>query len=191
MLLLLIMHTKNRLKILPFLLALCFLVGCSSARRVSLADKSVSDFDLSNKIDYALFKENVEILGDVCYAIFEGRVLLACSVKTEKEKKIAEKVVRDIKSVAKVYNHIIVGRSDSSTVDYVNDSYISKRLGWSLLVMGDIMRDDYTYEVYRGIVYILGKAPNEQIRQKVINAARSITGVEKVVSYITLDSPNY
>jgi osmotically-inducible protein OsmY len=176
--------TKKSLSIFILLV----LVGCSSARRVSLVDPSVSDFDLSNKIDFALFEENVEILGDVCYTIFEGRVLLACSVKTEKEKQTAENIIRKIKSVAKVYNHINVGRSDSSTVDYVNDTYISKRFGWSLLVMGDIMKDDFTYDVYRGVVYILGKAPNEQIRQEVINAARSITGVEKVISYITLNT---
>ncbi len=166
------------------------LVSCASVRRTSEVDKGLSDFDLYNKINLDLFEENVEILGNICFRVFEGKVLLTCAVSSEEDKKRAEEVVRNIKGVSKVYNHIMVEKN-CTTVDYVNDSYISMRLAWSLMFMGEILRDNYTFEVHHGVVYLLGKAPDDRIRQMVIDAARSISGVEKVVSYITLEQPKY
>ena len=155
-------------------------------RRTSEADKNLTDFDLNNKINLELFSENVEVLGNVCFRVFEGKVLLACSVKKQEEKELAERVIKKIPGIVSVYNHIQVG-DGKETVDYVNDSYISTRLGWSLMFMGEILRDNYTFDVYRGVVYLLGKAPDDQLRRQVVDAARNISGVEKVVSYITLD----
>lgn len=166
-------------------LVLILLSSCASMRRFSEKNSDLSDFSLNNKINLALFSDNVEILGDICFHVFEGKVLLACSVSSEQQKQRAEDIVRAIKGVSKVYNHIHV-KKDATPADTINDAYISTRLAWSLMIMGDILRDDYTYEVHRGIVYFLGKAPDDSLRRKVIDAARSINGVEKVVSYITL-----
>lgn len=171
----------------PLCFILILLTACASMRRASDAHPDLSDFALNNKINLELFSDNVEILGDICFHVFEGKVLLACSVRSDQDKQRAEEIVRAIKGVTKVYNHIHVGK-DETTVDTVNDAYISTRLAWSLMVMGEILRDDYTYEVHRGVVYLLGKAPDDRLRRQVVDAARSISGVEKVVSYITLAS---
>jgi osmotically-inducible protein OsmY len=183
------MNTNCKTYYLTQVLALSFLVflvgACASMRRSSETDQGLSDFALNNKINLELFADNVEILGNICFQVFEGKVLLACSVAKEQEKKQAEAIVRKIKGVSKVYNHIQVGKNEK-TVDTVNDAYISMRLGLSLMVMGNILRDHYVYEVHNGIVYLLGKSPHEKIRRQVIDAARGISGVEKVVSYISL-----
>ena len=106
-------------------------------------------------------------------------VLLVGQVPTEELKKEAEKEVKSLTEVKKVYNQITVEKTISALTKS-NDAWITTKVKTSMLA--DIVLQSSQVKVLteNGVVYLLGIVSKDQSDQAA-NVASRIKGVKKVV----------
>ena len=80
---------------------------------------------------------------------------------------------------------------ESGILDYARDTWISAQLKGRLLVDGDVLSINYGVETVNGTVYLIGIAQSEAELARVIEHARGIEDVKRVVSHVVVkDDPN-
>ena len=90
--------------------------------------------------------------------------------------------------VREVINEIQV-RDTASLTDRARDIVTNKRLQGTLLLDKDVKSINYSTDTVNGIVYLFGLARDQSELDRVINHARNIEYVAKVVSYVSLLKP--
>lgn len=148
--------------------------------------KNRTDFSIENSINVNLFRENVALYFQICLKVFEGDVLLACHVPTKELKEKARKIAQKTPGVRRVLDNTSVGTSREIS-QYSKDNWIATQFGTKVYADGKLLPGNYLSEVSDGVVYLLGRARDAVERKKVIDIARGIPGVKKVISYIRIE----
>jgi osmotically-inducible protein OsmY len=74
--------------------------------------------------------------------------------------------------------------------DVTRDSWITTKLKSKLVFDGNVASRNYTIVTVGAVVYVMGVAQNQGELNAVIDHARHVAGVRKVVSYVRLkDEP--
>ena len=154
--------------------------GCASSRSL---DESVSDLGASAKLKRVLFTDRRHDYGDIDLTIFEGRLLLTGTMRSEEGRRRLVENAWSAKSVDTVIDHIIVG-DKTSFGQGVEDSRIDAAIKAKLLGDRGLRSSDYKLSVSNGVVYVIGVAPDEVALERALNIARSTAGVEEVVSHV-------
>lgn len=168
------------------LAALASVLGaCATSRSL---DESFADLSGNAELKAVLFTDRSHNYSDVDITLYEGRLLLTGTMASEEghAKLIANAWKAD--SVDEVIDAIFVGDRTSFGQGF-EDARIDQTLRTKLIADGDVVSTDYKIAVSGAVVYVIGAAANEAQRTEVIELARSISGVEKVVSYIELRNP--
>ena len=119
----------------------------------------------------------------------EGRVLLKGSVPTHEDRIRAGWVARQASRAQEVINELQV-TGEGGILDYAKDRWISLLLETKLLFDIDILSVNYDIATVNGTVYLLGIAQDEGELEQVKEHARSVDGVERVVSHVIMkDDP--
>ncbi|MBT4880493.1 MAG: BON domain-containing protein [Alphaproteobacteria bacterium] len=149
----------------------------------------VSDSDIRVQINYTWFKKNVDMYRQVNLSVQSGRVLLTGAVSNEEAKEDAMRLAWQADGVREVINELDV--SDEQTIgESISDAWISTQIRSELIFTEDVSSSNYTVHTENGVVYLLGVALNPEELDKVIEAARTTSGVVKVVNYVrSLDDP--
>jgi len=92
-----------------------------------------------------------------------------------------------IDGVKQVYDEIQVG-PDSHFIDEARDSVISTRLKTDLVWDGQVKSINYSIKTEDGVVYVMGSARSGAERDRVMDYARNIPTVRRVVDYVTIRS---
>jgi len=87
--------------------------------------------------------------------------------------------------VSEVINEIQITASDG-LAGFARDTWISGRLKSELLFDEKVSSINYSIETVKGTVYLIGVAKNKEELERVINRARALDYVKKVVSYVKL-----
>lgn len=153
---------------------------------------TANDTWISTQVKSKLYTFNPELHGFVGVNVQEGEVLLTGSVPEDAWVQEAEKLAREVESVKNVFNHLTVNKDGISVGEVAYDSGITAQMKGHLLCDGDIRSLNYSIKTVSGIVYIMGVAQSEAELEKVLNYARNIKNVDKVVSYAKVkpDAPN-
>jgi osmotically-inducible protein OsmY len=106
-------------------------------------------------------------------------VLLVGQVPTEELKKEAEKEVKSLTEVKKVYNQITVEKTISALTKS-NDAWITTKVKTSMLADIGLQSSQVKVLTENGVVYLLGIVSKDQSDQAA-NVASRIKGVKKVV----------
>jgi osmotically-inducible protein OsmY len=132
---------------------------------------------------------SLEIWQKLGLDVVERRVLLTGKVPTEAERARAVQLVWKVDGVKEVIDEIKV--TDKGDVgNYARDTWISTQLRTKLLLDKDVLSINYSIETVDQAVYLIGIAQDEAERSRVINYARSLPYVQKVVNYVWLkDDP--
>jgi hypothetical protein len=78
----------------------------------------------------------------------------------------------------------------TGVVDYARDTAISTELKGRMLFAKEIQSVNYSLEVVNGSVYLIGVAQTETELDRVLNLARNIRNVKRVVHYVLMkDDP--
>ncbi|MGD9799773.1 MAG: BON domain-containing protein [Parvularculaceae bacterium] len=163
--------------------SLC-LVAASCASSPNL-DESVTDIGANAELKSVLFGDRTHDYGDVDITIFEGRLMLTGTMKSEEgRRKLIENAWR-AKGVDQVIDEIIVGDGTSLGQGF-EDTRIDTTLRTRLIADGDVKAGNFKTSVSKGVVYLLGVTRSQRQLDAAIDIARSIGGVEKVVSYIVV-----
>lgn len=188
-------QSTETMKILSLLLLIC-VTSCSpfgfftsSIGSLDTASQErglggfVTDAEIRTRYSFWLFQKDHRLYMKIKSCCYEGRLLLMGRVPTEEMRDEAVSLAWQVPGVKAVINEVSVGK-DPSVGRKVKDTVIESKLETLLFFKGNISSRNYQVFVYNGIVYLTGIAINREELNTVINVARSVSGVEKVLSYV-------
>ncbi len=188
-------NIKNYLVIFTIFL---FLSGCASAivggaATLSLAgvqERSIKDAAIDLEIELliqdGMFREDTEkMFSAIDVIVIEQRVLLVGNVVNEKIRDKAAAIAWETNKVKEVLNEVTINKN-LNLVSSAKDARISLNLSGLLIGDSNISDINFSHSVSGQTIYIIGIAENDSELNNVLNHARTIQGVKKVVSHIIL-----
>ncbi len=188
-------NIKNYLVIFTIFL---FLSGCASAivggaATLSLAgvqERSIKDAAIDLEIELLIqdnmFREDTEkMFSAIDVIVIEQRVLLVGNVVNEKIRDKAATIAWETNKVKEVLNEVTINKN-LNLVSSAKDARISLNLSGLLIGDSNISDINFSHSVSGQTIYIIGIAENDSELNNVLNHARTIQGVKKVVSHIIL-----
>ena len=158
----------------------------ASAGVAALEERSAktiaNDTTTATKIRLNLVNANEKLMTGIGVEVYEGKVLMTGIVPTEALRAEAIQLAWKVEEVKDVYNEIQI--ADSSLVDIAKDSWITTKLTSSLTFDRDIQAINYNIETVNGVVYLIGLAQNQAELDRVINHARDISGVQRIINHV-------
>ena len=146
--------------------------------------RQVDDLGLEISINHRLLQKSEVLFRKVEVEANEGRVLLTGSVPTAEDRDEVSRLAWGVEGVKEVLNELQV--ADSSLGGYAKDSWIITQLRAKLLTDRDVLDLNYTIDSVNGIVYLIGIAQDQAELDRAIGHARTISGVQQVVSHVRL-----
>lgn len=174
--------TSSFFRIAAICLSVLALSACASSRSL---DKSLSDIGANAELKGVLFADRQYDYSDIDITLYEGRLLLTGTMRSDdgRKKLIANAWKAD--GVEEVIDEIFVGDKTPFTQGF-EDSRIDQVLRTKLIADRDVTSGDYKIAVSQAVVYLMGSARNDAELNEATRLAANISGVEKVVSYVTL-----
>lgn len=165
-------------------------VGAGASGAVAASEErglggALSDSRIKTMINYHLLDEDAELFKRVATAVYEGRVLLTGVVHAVAQRDLAVRIAWRADGVKEVINEIIVDPKGGGST-FAQDTWISAKLRSKLLFDQEIEGINYSIDTVRGTVYLLGVAQNRQELGHVLDHARNLSHVTKVVSHVIL-----
>lgn len=150
---------------------------------------ALNDNAIELSIANALLNHSRRLFGDVTVKVTEGRVVLLGSVPTREDKVTATRIAWETEGVTAVEDELTVAR-DSGAKAYLTDARISNTLRLKLLTDTKVASVNYNVETVDGVVYLTGLARSKTELERVVDHARRVGGVKRVVSHVlTIDDP--
>jgi len=174
--------TSSLLRIAALGLTLLALSACASSRSL---DQSFADISGNAELKGVLFTDREHDYGDIDITLYEGRLLLTGTMRSEVGRKKLIENAWKADSVDEVIDEIFVGDKTPFTQGF-EDTRIDQVLRTKLIADRDVTSGDYKIAVSNAVVYLIGSAQNEAELEEATRLAANISGVEKVVSYVTL-----
>jgi len=141
-------------------------------------------FDISQR--FTQFNEtNDGALSGVSLDVTEGRVLLTGNVAEARLRMEAVRLAWQAEGVVEVRNEIDVDPANAGSTSLA-DIAISNELRALLLFDSDVSKINFNVETVDRVVYVTGIARDDAELERVLNHARTISGVEEVVSYVRI-----
>lgn len=154
--------------------------SCASSRNL---DESVTDLGANAELKAVLFADRTHDYGDVDITIFEGRLMLTGTMKSEDGRRKLIENAWKADGVDQVIDEMFVG-DGTSLGQGLEDSRIDATLRARLIADGDVKSSNFKTSVSNGVVYLLGATRSQTQLDAALDIARSIAGVEKVVSHV-------
>ena len=142
-----------------------------------------SDAGLRTKINYVWLTQEPRLIDQVSLSVIEGRVVLTGTVETLELKQRAVSLTHKISGVKEIKDEMRVGPGESFR-DYSRDSWITTNLKTTLLFDSRIFSRNYTIRSVNRTIYLMGIAQNQQELDWVLEHAKGISGVKRVVSHV-------
>jgi len=173
---------------LAALLALSLLAGaCASSRSLS---HSVDDIEADSSLKTILLADRSHDYDDVDLTVFEGRLMLTGTMRSEEGRKALIDNAWKADGVRKIIDEVYVG-DKTPFAQGLADARIDTELRAKLVADGDIRSGDVKIAVSNGVVHLLGVARDQAVLEKILHHARTTGGVVKVVSHVLyMDAPD-
>jgi osmotically-inducible protein OsmY len=150
---------------------------------------TVDDTVIRARINDLWLQHSTDLFQNVGLQVTEGRVLLTGKVKDPQLRLDAVKLAWQAQGVSEVINEIQV-TEEGGIGSYARDTAISTELKSRLLFDKQVSSINYSIETVGQIIYLMGIAQDQAELDRVVNHARNIAYVRRVVSYVKLkDDP--
>jgi osmotically-inducible protein OsmY len=159
-------------------------VGTSAAQEGGLG-RAFNDAKIQTQINDLWFRSNVDMFRKLDMTVNQGRVLLTGVVQDPEHRVEAVRLAWQANNVQQVINEIRVDEG-GGVVGYAKDVWITTRLRTAITLDKDVQSINYNIDTVKGTVYLMGAAQNKLELNKVIETARAIENVVRVVSYVKL-----
>lgn len=159
-------------------------VGVAAAQEGGL-NRAMSDARIQIEINNLWFQYNVEAFRKLDMTVNQGRVLLTGVVQDPEMRVEAVRLAWQPEGVKQVINEIQVAES-GGIMGFARDKWITTRLRTSLTLNKDVQSINYTIDTVQGVVYLMGTAQNQAELNRVIETARTVPDVKRVVSYVKM-----
>ena len=159
------------------------LAACASSRSL---DESFTDLGASADLKSVLIADRTHDYADIDITLFEGRLMLTGTMLTEagREKLIANAWKAD--GVDQVIDEVLIAEKTSFGQGF-QDARIDQTLRARLIADEAVTSGRYKIAVSGGVVYLIGAARNDREHERAVELARTVSGVEKVVSHVALE----
>ena len=187
---------KNKI-VIPFFLFL-FLSGCVGVSSKGIFGTGVSvAFDprsVGTQVDDSIMQKNLSariLLLDKKYLlsvnskVLDGRIFLTGKVDNPEEKLKLTKMAWEISGTRSVRNDIKI-KEEFNFKQSAKDLLITSQLRSALIFNKKIKATNYQIDTYKKKIYIYGIALNDEEKSIVLEEAREISDVEKIVASILL-----
>jgi len=188
---------KNKLVIIIFLLFL-IVTGCVGVSSTGVFGTGVSvaldPRSIGTQIDDSIMQKNLVArlsLKDKKYFLkikvktLDGRIYLTGKVDDPEEKLHITKIAWETEGVRSVKNDIKI-KEDFNFKQSAKDLLITSQLRTALIFNKNIKSTNYNVDTYKKKIFIYGIALTSKERKEVINEAKQILDVEKVIASILL-----
>jgi osmotically-inducible protein OsmY len=185
-------HTPLLLAASALILSSCTLAGAAlgvgatagiAASQEGGLSRAVDDAAIQIAINDLWFKYSVEAFRKLDLTINNGRVLVTGVVQNPEHRVEAIRLAWQPKGVQQVINEIRVAESSGIT-GFAKDTWITTRLRGALTFERDVESINYSIDTVQGTVYLMGFANSQRELNRVAELARTISGVQGVVSYV-------
>lgn len=150
--------------------------------------KTVSDAALEATISAKLLGHSGRLFIDVSVEVHESRVLLTGAVEKTEHRIEAVRIAWQAEGVRDVINEIQV-RDDSDILDAARDGLVTTELSTKITFDKEIKGVNYAIETVNGTVYLIGVAQSQAELDRVINHARQISYVRRIISHVRIKQP--
>lgn len=117
--------------------------------------------------------------------VHEGRALIAGIVQKPAMRVDAVRIAWQVDGIEEIINEIAVAEPND-VGGTIQDQWIVQELRGKLLIDRAVRAINYSVESVRGTIYLMGIAQNAAELQRVIDHARDIAYVRRVVSYVRI-----
>lgn len=150
---------------------------------------ALDDTAIAIGVNANLGQTSGELFRDVSVDVTEGEVVLTGSVPRAEDKVAATEAAWRTPGVTGVTDAMTVAE-DAGTRAYLEDLRISNTVRYGLLTDLDVGSLNYTVTTVDRVVHLTGIARTPEELGRVIEIARSVDGVVRVVSHVlTIDDP--
>lgn len=161
--------------------------GAVTASQERGVEGGASDTQIRAAINYLWLEYSGTMYRQLNLQVWEGRVLLTGVIGSEEWRAEAVKRAWQAKGVKEVIDETVVDKS-GSTGSFARDQWITAQLKSKLLFEKNVFSVNYSFETVRGVIYMLGVAQDQQELEIVLNYARNIEYVQRVVNHVLLKS---
>jgi osmotically-inducible protein OsmY len=163
--------------------------GMVACGYTTLRDKKMGDSLNDSKIDIAIKKRlyavDSKLFSEVSAVTNQGCVLLTGVVSNPEWGGIAEREAWQVDGVVAVDNNVTSGE-ELSPGQIVKDGFITSSCRSSLLCAFSVRSVNYKLKTADGVVYVTGVARTEEELNTVLSKLQNVSGVKKVVSYVSI-----
>ena len=145
----------------------------------------VSDTEIRARINSLWLQHSIDLTNRIGLTVDQGRVLLTGRAADAQMRLDAVRLVWQAEGVKEVINEIQIDNG-SSIVDTARDTWISTQIRSHITFDVDIHSQNYSIDTVDGVVYLMGVASSQEELNRVLQHARSVPNVQRVVSYVRL-----
>ena len=191
------MKVKHLLIIIVITVFSLFLSSCAQIATgtaakvvtVSKEERSIGEFVddaiIKTVIKNSYFDQNEKLFFNIDVEVSQGRVLLTGTVENVDLRIEATRIAWAAKGVETVINEIQISNSDN-IINFADDLIISTKILGKLILEENVNSLNFNIETVNKVVYIIGIASNVNEKDKVIEIANEVFGVEEVIDYISI-----
>ena len=173
--------------------------GCSPAGVLATGGGSAmvvaeGERSLGTVIDDATIKVNIaakflnadnNLFVNINTSTLEGRVLLTGLVDTQEIRIEAVRLVWEVEGVKEIINEIEIGNR-STLKDYASDLWINTQARAIAAKTIGIKAITFNFETIQAKIYIAGITTRPDLLEEMIEALKSIKGVNEIVNYVII-----
>ncbi|SDG25034.1 Osmotically-inducible protein OsmY, contains BON domain [Limimonas halophila] len=156
--------------------------GVLGAQERSFA-QAASDAKIRAQINDAWLRADERMYRLTSLQVWNGRVLVSGVVPNEDMRVLAIEKAWTAEGVKEVINEIRVGETGGAGA-FTGDAWITAKLKTKLTFDKEVNAANYSIDTVHDVIYLLGTAHGRDELQRVIDHARNVSGVERVVSHV-------
>ncbi|WP_245593390.1 BON domain-containing protein [Azospirillum halopraeferens] len=145
----------------------------------------ISDAEIQAQINHLWFQHSMDLHRRLDMTVDNGRVLLLGRASDAQMRLDAVRLAWQVRGVREVINEIQIDTA-SGMLDSARDTWISTQLRGKLTFDGAIRSQNYSIDTVNGVVYLMGVARNQEELDRVVDHARRLPYVQRVVSHVSL-----
>ena len=185
-------------KIILLTILLLIFSSCGTNNSTSIFGKGVNiatdPRTLGTQIDDSIMQQHILaklVLADkkhflnIGVKVLDGRIFVTGKVDDPEEKLQITKIAWETKGSRSVKNDIKI-KEEFNFKASAKDVLITSQLRVAMIIDREIKNQNYKVDTYKKKIYIYGIAYSEEERRKVINEAKEVLDVEKVIASILL-----
>ena len=162
-----------------------FGTGVSIAIDPRTLGTQIDDGIMDKNLDTKLLVMNKNYFLSISTKVLDGRIFITGKVDTPEEKLKITKLAWEIEGARSVKNDLKI-KEEFNFTQSAKDILITSQLRSALIFNKNIKSANYSIDTYKKKIYIYGIAQDKDEMKQVIQEAKSILDVDKVVASILL-----